>query len=82
MLITQSVAENLYTLMFMVNLVSGLLLTTLGRDTTIAFSSSAISVAQTDPDMNHTVLSRDGNHKIFALPYTDRTRSVIEHSKP
>lgn len=41
-----------------------------GRDATIGFSFSAISVVWIDPNMNHTVWGIDekhnGNHKIFA----------------
>lgn len=74
---------NLYILVFLGNIASGLFVNfTVGRDATTGFSFSAVSVAWIDPDMNHTVSSVDekhsGNHKIVALLYTDRTRRIIE----
>lgn len=57
---------------FLVNMARGLFVnfSVVGRDATIGFSFSAISVVWIDPNMNHTVWGIDekhnGNHKIFA----------------
>lgn len=77
----------MYTLIFLVNMTSGLSVTftVVGKNATTGFSFSAVSVAWIEPDMNHTVSSIDekhrGNHKIVALLYTDHTRPMIEYSK-
>lgn len=60
---------NSYIFLFLVNMARGLFVnfSVVGRDTTIAFFFSAISVVWIAPDMNHIVSSIDekynGNHK-------------------
>lgn len=78
---------NSYLFLFLVNTARGLfvIFSVVGRDTTIAFSFSAISVVWIDPAMNHIVSSIDEkyneNHKIVALLYTDHTKPMREYSK-